>query len=106
MSSEEDPRKVAVLSLHTSPLDAPGTGDAGGMNVSIREVAERLARQCIQVDVFTRARGGASGRPGERELAPGARVIEVPAGPDGGMAKEDLPDSQLRALLTGAARPE
>jgi D-inositol-3-phosphate glycosyltransferase len=100
MSREEDPRKVAVLSLHTSPLDAPGTGDAGGMNVAIREVAERLARQGVQVDVFTRARGGASGRPAERELAPGARVIEVPAGPEGAMAKEDLPDL-LPAFLNG-----
>jgi hypothetical protein len=40
----ENPR-VAVISLHTSPLDQPGTGDSGGMNVYIRAVAERLAAQ-------------------------------------------------------------
>ena len=34
--------RVAVFSLHTSPLDQPGTGDSRGMNVYIRSVAERL----------------------------------------------------------------
>ena len=37
------PRRVAVLSVHTSPLDQPGTGDAGGMNVYVVELAKRLA---------------------------------------------------------------
>ena len=37
------PRRIAVLSIHTSPLDQPGTGDAGGMNVYIVETARRLA---------------------------------------------------------------
>ena len=35
--------RVAVLSLHTSPLDQPGTGDAGGMNVYVAQTAARLA---------------------------------------------------------------
>ena len=48
-------RRVAMISLHTSPLDQPGTGDAGGMNVYIVEVAERLARAGVEVEVFTRA---------------------------------------------------
>ena len=29
-------RRLAVLSLHTSPLAQPGTGDGGGMNVYVR----------------------------------------------------------------------
>ena len=37
------PRRVAMLSVHTSPLDQPGTGDAGGMNVYVVEIARRLA---------------------------------------------------------------
>ena len=49
--------RVAVLSLHTSPQDQPGTGDSGGMNVYIREVAERLAAQGVNVDVYTRCAG-------------------------------------------------
>ena len=32
-SDTPNPRRVAMLSAHTSPLDQPGTGDAGGMNV-------------------------------------------------------------------------
>ena len=31
------PRRAAVLSVHTSPLDQPGTGDAGGLNVYVVE---------------------------------------------------------------------
>ena len=38
-----DGARVAVISLHTSPRDQPGTGDSGGMNVYILEVAERMA---------------------------------------------------------------
>ena len=34
-------RRIAVLSVHTSPLDQPGTGDSGGMNVYIVETAKR-----------------------------------------------------------------
>ena len=48
---------MAVVSVHTSPLDQPGTGDSGGMNVYIRTVAEHLAAQGVQVDLFTRCRG-------------------------------------------------
>src|SRR3712207_4967476 len=48
------PRRVATLSVHTSPLDQPGAGDAGGMNVYIVEVSRRLAAMGIEVDIFTR----------------------------------------------------
>ena len=49
--------RVAVLSVHTSPMDQPGSGDSGGMNVYIRAVAERLADHEVEVDLFTRCRG-------------------------------------------------
>ncbi len=45
--------RVAVLSVHTSPLEQPGAGDAGGMNVYIVEVAKRLARAGVEVEIFT-----------------------------------------------------
>ena len=32
-----------MLSLHTSPLVQPGGGDAGGMNVYVRELVTALA---------------------------------------------------------------
>ena len=48
-------RRLAVLSLHTSPLAQPGTGDGGGMNVYVRELSSALARAGVECDVFTRA---------------------------------------------------
>ncbi|SCK50485.1 D-inositol-3-phosphate glycosyltransferase [Streptomyces sp. AmelKG-E11A] len=92
------PRRVAMLSVHTSPLHQPGTGDAGGMNVYIVELARRLAAQGIEVEIFTRATTG--GLPPTVELAPGVLVRHVDAGPYEGLAKEDLP-AQLCAFTHG-----
>ena len=50
-------RRVGLLSVHTSPLAQPGTGDSGGMNVYVRALAGRLVRMGIAVDVFTRSLG-------------------------------------------------
>ncbi len=87
--SVPDPSRVAVLSLHTSPRDQPGTGDSGGMNVYIAEVARRLGEQGIEVDVYTRCHG--EGGPQVEDLAERARLIRVQAGPCAPVAKEDLP---------------
>lgn len=83
------PPRVAVISLHTSPRDQPGSGDSGGMNVYILSVARRLAEQGVEVDVFTRSRG--DGSPPAESLAPGARLLHVQAGPDAPLPKEELP---------------
>lgn len=93
-----DPRRVAMLSVHTSPLDQPGTGDAGGMNVYVAEVSRRLAENGTQVDVFTRA--NRADLPPVAELAPGVQVHHIEAGPRSGLAKEDLP-GQLCAMTAG-----
>ena len=53
-SSEPSIERVAYLSLHTSPLAAPGTGDAGGMNVYIDELAATMTGRAIDVTVLTR----------------------------------------------------
>jgi D-inositol-3-phosphate glycosyltransferase len=92
------PRRVAMLSVHTSPLHQPGTGDAGGMNVYIVELAQRLAAINIEVEIFTRATSAAL--PPTVELAPGVLVRHVDAGPYEGLAKEDLP-AQLCAFTHG-----
>lgn len=97
------PRRVAVLSLHTSPLEQPGSGDAGGMNVYVVEVSRRLAAMGVAVDVFTRATS--SDLPPIVELAPGVLVRHVAAGPFEGLAKDDLP-GQLCAFLAGVLRVE
>ncbi|MGX1480717.1 UNVERIFIED_CONTAM: D-inositol-3-phosphate glycosyltransferase [Streptomyces canus] len=95
------PRRVAMLSLHTSPLHQPGTGDAGGMNVYIVELAKRLAVTGIEVDIFTRATSTAL--PPVVELAPGVLGRHVDAGPYEGLAKEDLP-AHLCAFRHGVTR--
>jgi len=82
-------KRVAMLSVHTSPLDQPGTGDAGGMNVYVLELARRLAELDVAVEVFTRATS--SDLPDMVEVAPGVSVRHVAAGPYEGLAKEDLP---------------
>lgn len=102
-SSVVSPRRVAMLSVHTSPLDAPGGGDAGGMNVYIVETAKRLAAAGVAVEIFTRAT--ASDQPPVVELEPGVLVRHVTAGPFEGLAKADLP-AQLCAFTAGVMRVE
>ena len=82
------PQRVAMISMHTSPLATPGVGDAGGLNVYVREVAVRLGERGLKVDVFTRAAG--DDRPAIVELNEHTRVVHVPAGPDAPVAKEAL----------------
>ncbi|MDQ3405576.1 MAG: D-inositol-3-phosphate glycosyltransferase [Actinomycetota bacterium] len=97
------PRRVAVLSVHTSPLEQPGTGDAGGMNVYITETATRMARRGIVVEVFTRATS--SDLPPVAELAPGVLVRHVSAGPFEGLDRAELP-AQLCGFAAGVLRAE
>jgi D-inositol-3-phosphate glycosyltransferase len=79
-----------MISLHTSPLDQPGIGDSGGMNVYVRSVSERLARGGVAVDVFTRCQGRAV--PEVQTLGERLRIIQVPAGPCAPVPKETLAD--------------
>jgi D-inositol-3-phosphate glycosyltransferase len=97
------PRRVCLLSVHTSPLEQPGTGDAGGMNVYIVETARRMAARGVDVEIFTRATS--SENPPVVELAPGVLVRHVVAGPFEGLGKNDLP-SQLCAFTAGVLRTE
>ncbi len=78
-----------MLSLHTSPLEQPGTGDAGGMNVYVRSTALELAGVGIDVEIFTREAG--EGRPRREVLADGVVVHHLDAGPRRRIPKEDLP---------------
>ncbi|TDC73427.1 glycosyltransferase, partial [Actinomadura sp. 7K507] len=95
--------RVATVSAHTSPLDQPGTGDAGGMNVYIVEVAKRLAARGVEVDIFTRATCRAM--PPAVELAPGVLVRNVVAGPFEELDKDELP-RHLCGFTSGVLRAE
>ncbi len=83
-------RALAVLSMHTSPLAQPGTGDGGGMNVYVRELATAVARAGVECDVYTRAHS--DDLRAVVQVEPGLRVHHVPAGPLEAVAKEDLPE--------------
>jgi D-inositol-3-phosphate glycosyltransferase len=95
-----DVRSLAVLSMHTSPLAQPGTGDGGGMNVYVRELSSALARAGVSCDVYTRA--VAPDQPAVVHVEPGLRVHHVPAGPLAPVAKELLPalvDDYIEAVI-------
>ncbi|MCI0632976.1 MAG: glycosyltransferase, partial [Actinobacteria bacterium] len=94
--------RVALVSVHTCPLDQPGLGDSGGMNVYVRSVARRLAEMGVEVDIFTRAAG-----PEQHvvDVDPGVRVVHLEAGPDAPVEKEELP-RYLTAFLQSMMRFE
>ncbi|NLG55209.1 MAG: D-inositol-3-phosphate glycosyltransferase [Rhodococcus sp.] len=95
--------RVAVLSVHTSPLAQPGTGDAGGMNVYVLQTAKQLAERGVEVEIFTRATSSEDAP--VHEAAPGVLVRHVQAGPFEGLDKRDLP-TQLCAFAAGVFREE
>jgi D-inositol-3-phosphate glycosyltransferase len=94
-------RRMAMISLHTSPLAQPGAGDAGGLNVYVLETARRLGRRGIDVEIFTRA---TSSRQAPRaEIGDRVAVHHLVAGPYEGLDKEALP-GQLCAFAAGLMR--
>ena len=97
------PRRIATISLHTSPLDQPGTGDAGGLNVYVVEVSKRLAERGIEVEIFTRA--VCRDTPPTVELVPGVLVRNVVAGPFEELDKNALP-AQICPFTFGVLRTE
>jgi D-inositol-3-phosphate glycosyltransferase len=84
-------RSLAVLSLHSSPLAQPGTGDSGGMNVYVRELVSSLAQAGVDCRVYVRR--WRDDVPDEVAVEPGFRVVHVPAGP------VDLPKEELPAVV-------
>ena len=83
-------QRVAMISVHTSPLAQPGAGDGGGMNVYVRSLASNLARAGVQCDVFTRAEHAE--QPPVVEVERGFRVVHLAAGPAAPVPKQSLPE--------------
>jgi D-inositol-3-phosphate glycosyltransferase len=92
-----------MLSLHTSPMEQPGVGDAGGMNVYISELARRLSAMGVEVEVFTRATSGDV--PAVERAEAGFTVRNVAAGPLEPLPKGELP-AQLCAFTAAVLRAE
>jgi len=80
--------RVAVLMVHTSPLEQPGIGDAGGMNIYVVESAQRMAAMGVAVDIFTRRTHASETE--IVEISPGVRVRYFDCG-HGSLTKEQLP---------------
>ena len=94
--------RVALVSMHTSPAALAGSGDAGGMNVSLLATATQLAVRGVEVDLITRA----TGETRVTQLADGVLLHELSAGPRGPIAKDRLGDvadefGEAVAQLTG-----
>ena len=87
MARSEVVRRVAVLSYHSSPLRDPGAGDAGGMTIYVRRLAEAMTRRGVRTDLFTRAEGDA---PRIVDIYPGVRVVSIDAGPRAELDKRGL----------------
>lgn len=80
---------VAFLSMHTSPLLQPGSGDAGGMNVYIDELCRTMAARGVRADVYTRRID-----PDDAvvvKVLPGYRVFHVDVGPAAPLPVAALP---------------
>jgi D-inositol-3-phosphate glycosyltransferase len=96
-------RRVAVLSVHSSPLAPPGVGDSGGMNVTVRALARELARAGVESDLYTRA--ASPDDPPVVQVEPGVRLLHLPAGPLAPVPKQTLP-RYLCAFLCSLLRAE
>ncbi len=83
--------RVAILSLHTSPLAQPGEGDSGGMNVYVREFASSLAQAGVPTTVYVRRWD--DGLPDVVDVEPLLDVVHVDAGP------ADLPKERLESIV-------
>ncbi|MCO4763313.1 MAG: glycosyltransferase [Myxococcales bacterium] len=77
--------RVAMLSVHSSPIGPLGAEDTGGMSVYIRQLALQLVQHGVSVDIFTRK----TSEPSEPivVLSPTVRLIRIVAGPCAPMPK-------------------
>ena len=97
-------KRVALVSMHTSPAQQAGTGDSGGLNISLLSTATQLAARGIDVDLLTRA----TSEPRVTELGNGVVLHELAAGPAAPLAKHELvaiADEFGEAVAAVAGRP-
>ena len=92
-----------MLSLHTSPLDRPGTGDAGGMNVYLKSISQALSGLGVRVAVYTRASSAGQVQRSPVQLSPGVQVHCLPAGPLEPIAKEAIGPAEVAQFAQGVA---
>ncbi len=85
------PKRVAMLSMHTSPVARLGGKETGGMNVYVRELTRALAVRGIAIDIFTRASDANAPYLDTRSIGvENARVVNITAGPRAPVSKHKL----------------
>lgn len=82
--------RVAMLSVHTSPLAGLGGKEAGGMNVYVRELSRELGRRGVFVDIFTRSQSPDS--PLVTFVDRNVTLVTLPAGPHAAYDKNRILD--------------
>jgi D-inositol-3-phosphate glycosyltransferase len=100
----ESVKRVALVSMHTSPAEQAGTGDSGGLNVSLMCTATELASRGVEVDLLARA----TSVPRTTQLEDGVVLRELAAGPARPLDKAELAgvaDEFGEAVATVAGRP-
>jgi D-inositol-3-phosphate glycosyltransferase len=75
--------------MHTSPLDPPGIGDSGGMNVYVTALGSGLAERGWEIEILTRRSD--PDQPSSVRTASGVVVRFLDAGEHVPLLKEDLP---------------
>lgn len=82
-------QRVALLSVHTSPLAPFGGKKTGGMNVYVRELAYELGVRGVDVDIFVR-RTSSDEPPVDSRIHPRVRVVYLEAGGVRPLAPDEL----------------
>ena len=80
--------RIAMLSLHTSPMQQPGSGDAGGMNVYIQNLSYALGALGHEVHMITRTASESQ----SLQVGEGVWMHEVQVAAGQALSKEQLPE--------------
>ncbi len=81
-------KRIAVLSVHASPLAPMGGAKTGGMNVYVRELSRELGAKGLLVDIFTRRSSPAEAAV-DASIGENVRVIYLDAGPPLPLSPDD-----------------
>ena len=86
--ANQNKQPIALISVHGDPAAAIGGEEAGGQNVYVRNIGEKLAALGWQVDMFTRKTD--SDQPTIVQHSPYCRTIRIKAGPESFIPRDHL----------------
>lgn len=81
-------KRIALISVHTSPLASLGGAKTGGMNVYVRELSREMGKRGVNIDIFTRS-VGESNTVAENAIGENVRVVALRAGPPTALSPEE-----------------